>query len=511
MTVTIQTPSVASEDWPTLTGRQEPEHLHYTPGDTRLGERAADMARRLGSKPMPWQTDMVTYINSVDEDDQWTHSDGVVICPRQNGKSEIMVMLILHRLFEMNQKIIFTAHEWKTAEDLYRRLEGLVARSKKLQRRIVKQRCSQGRGEMFLTSGAQVTFTTRSANAGRGLSKIDLLIYDEAFNLSESEISALSFTQSASDNPQTLYTSSAVNAWMHPDGEVLSALRRRGLAGDDPLMFFAEFCAPEDADRGAPETWRLANPSYGALMTEKKVLKLMRGMNTEQGRIAFDVEALGRGVWHEEASDEDFVPVISEEVRQGAVDPAPYPAGHSVLALDASPDGEFLSIAAGVKTATGFHGTLGYHDSFDTDEAVSYVKAILDKNDNAETVLIDPKSPANTLIVPLERADVEVTKVNMPQHKQAYASFLSRLSERKWSLDDDPRIVEQLSYAKAREKDGGAMWDRYSGDISSLVALSFALWGAEALEPEKKPERTAPVAMAVVEAADVGMMQDFSF
>ena len=57
--------------------------------------------------------------------------------------------------------------------------------------------------------------------------------------------------------------------------------------------------------------------------------------------------------------------------------------------------------------------------------------------------------------------------------------------------------------------ESGSMWDRYSGDVSVLVALNFALWGAEAFEPEDKPKQKTSI--GAVSAAAVSSWQKLSF
>jgi hypothetical protein len=105
-----------------------------------------------------------------------------------------------------------------------------------------------------------------------------------------SPISVRSSGVLASRNPQTIYLSSAVNQEIHVNGRVLASIRHRALeairAGKRHIgLYFAEHAAPpppddiDDAERRGiredPETWRLANPSYGVIQTEAKVRKLL--------------------------------------------------------------------------------------------------------------------------------------------------------------------------------------------------------------------------------------------
>jgi hypothetical protein len=77
--------------WPQLTGRQEPAESSWFPGDETEGERAVELATRVGVRPMPWQRQTLGRILSRRPDGLWTHADVVIISPRQSGKSEILV------------------------------------------------------------------------------------------------------------------------------------------------------------------------------------------------------------------------------------------------------------------------------------------------------------------------------------------------------------------------------------------------------------------------------------
>ena len=107
-----------SDDWPQLEGRREPEHLSVFDGDDRLGHNALTLAGRIGTPPMPWQIDNLLALLRTDEQGMWTHPDAVIICPRQNGKSEILLLLCLYGLFVRGENIVFSTQQWKTARSL---------------------------------------------------------------------------------------------------------------------------------------------------------------------------------------------------------------------------------------------------------------------------------------------------------------------------------------------------------------------------------------------------------
>nr|WP_020794747.1 terminase large subunit [Gordonia sp. NB41Y] len=283
---------IIAKEWPNLEGRQTPNSLCFSPGNLELGAKACELARRAGRiRSMPWQSWSLGQIMSKAPDGTWVHPECCLIVPRQNGKSLILTIRVLYGLFKLGEKIIFSAQQWETAKSLWKRTWAIVKTTPSLQRLVESHTCSQGRGTIILASGAEVVFTTRSANAGRGLDKVDLVIYDEAYDLTEADMAALSPTKMAADDPQTIYTSSAVNQEQHPNGQVLAAVRRRMIACEEGL-FGAEWMAPETMDRGDPKTWRWANPAFGVIQTVKKLMAEFKAMTTAPGQKSFDVEYL---------------------------------------------------------------------------------------------------------------------------------------------------------------------------------------------------------------------------
>lgn len=117
-----QMASPVCEGWPSLEGRQTPEVLIHRDGDWGHGDKAIELARRFGLRLMPWQEQQVRLALATDDEGRWVHQDVVLVCPRQNGKSLILEVVILYRLFVLHQKIIFTAQRWATAKSIRNRL-----------------------------------------------------------------------------------------------------------------------------------------------------------------------------------------------------------------------------------------------------------------------------------------------------------------------------------------------------------------------------------------------------
>lgn len=503
------------EDYPTcdlfpgLTGKQSPRFLREAPGDHTHGEKTVKLAGRAGCKVMPWQANEICAINAVDENGRWVHSDAVLVCPRQNGKSMLVSLIVLYRVFVLHETVLFTAQQWSTAQQLWERTWELVRGRQFFRREVSRKGCSQGRGIIEEKGGGRVVFSTRSQDAGRGLTKIDLLIYDEAYNLTEAEMVALGFLSQAADDPQVFYMTTAVHRDFpqHQNGQVISGLRREMLDEWDPERpkYLSEYAAAEDLPPGSVEAWREANPSFGVISTEKKMREIYDRMNASAVlRVNFGIDGLGWGKWFEPDDVDDFQPLFSPETLERVFTDAPVELRHTVLAIDATPDRQWCSIAAGGRRADGgVHGLVGYHGPLQIESAT---QAVLQAVEDADPVaiLIDPKSAAWVLADGIRGAGFDVTEMKYVHVKDAASKMLHGVDEGRWSFAPSEELEQALGVASLREdSEGGVRLTRTSGVISPLVAADFAMWGVDHYAPlPKHPvRRSTGVTMRQVDSA----------
>lgn len=497
--------------FPTLSGRQEPHHQSVTPGSYERGEKALELARRMGQKPMPWQEWCVKQILSTNQAGMWTHGDAVLIIPRQNGKSWVLSVVIIYYIFVLRRNVIFTAQRWPTAEDIWKRTWAMVDAVPSLRKLVQRKTCSQGRGTIELRKrpgeeeGPNVIMTTRSADLGRGLTRKDLIIYDEAYNLQGSETSALDATQLAAEDPQTIYSSSAVNASEHFYGEILTGQRERGLAGDDPSMFFAEWMAPEEMPRDELETWQYANPSFGVIQNERKVNSLLQKARTPDRIRSFEVEILGRGDWPAlgEAAHEA---IIDPDVWAGLHDPEPDIVGDCAFSVDVTPDAVKVGMVSASRTRDGLHLSVAPVEDFDRQRVIRMSGEAVKRNDPV-AVAIDTAGPASIIESELRRTGIAPEKMGPSRVTAACELFLQLVAEGKVTHDGNPRLAEAVAVAEFRDVKGemGRALTRRSGDISTLVAATFAAWALTEYEiPLTAPARAKGQKRYVGTAKPVG-------
>lgn len=472
---------IIEAEWPTLQGRQVPEILVFREGgDSTHGEKAIELARRFGVKLMPWQRDQVLLMLALDEHGKWLHPDVALICPRQNGKSLILEVIILYRLFVLHHQIVFSAHQWRTAKSIRNRIWRRIRSKKWAHSKLVRNTASAGEAEMETADGGKVQFTTRSNDMGRGFDQIDVLIIDEAYNLDSGELDAVAPTQLAADDPQTYYASSAVNKLKHPKGEELSRIRERALRSENETMLFAEFRAPEGLDPEDPATWILANPSYGVIATEKKILSML----TKLSPTGFQVEILGWGLWFEfsEGTIKNIFPLATWQTVTVA---EPVRVGERVLVAEVSMDGKKIWMVSGGKSSQGTHLEVSPHSGeFHVEAALAAIQKFVDANDPA-AVIYDPTTPTSVLEPGLRKLGIAPIEITGGQNSEAFRHFEVGLSEGKVTNDGHPAWEEALEVAVKKVGGGGkyVTVDRFSGEVAVLSAGGIAVWGLEKFSP----------------------------
>lgn len=485
-TMTIREDYPTCEEFPALTGKQSPAILREAPGDHADGEKAIKLARRAGVKPFPWQEHEIRAINARRPDGMWVHSDAVLICPRQNGKSLLVALIVIFRIFVLGQNVLFTAQRWETAKELWEHTWKIVKSRKWLMKHHESHTCSQGRGTIFVKNGGRVVFTTRSQDAGRGLTKVDLMIFDEAYNLTDAEIAALAFLSQAAPDPQVFYMTSAVHRdfSQHQNGQVISSMRHQAINDWDAAnpLYFSEYAAPEGWDPEDEATWRAANPSYGVISNAKKMRNIMRRMNTEAGRINFGVEALGWGKWFDPVGGDDFTPLLDLSVWEALEDAAPVVVGEHALAVNATPDAKLFSAVSASQTSRGVHLTLAPAMEFHRQEVSALVCRAVDQNDPIAIVMNDA-GPESTLVDLLLASGLEASLLSGAKVSEAFELFMQMVGEGRITHDGNARWLDALGVAVERSRGGRfRSFDPFVGDCSALIAASFAVWALARFE-----------------------------
>jgi hypothetical protein len=460
---------------PRLTGRQEPADQSWFEGDERDGDRAAELARRAGVLCLPWQWIALRKILSRRDDGLFTHPDCLMLATRQSGKSQVILLRLLFGLFVLGERQVFSSQRWVTSEAVYRRLKAIIEARPSLQRRLLKDpSVNSSRATIELKSGAVLALGVRSGDLGRGMDDLSLVAFDECYNLSEVEVSALTGAQLSAANAQTIYTSTPPVWEKHPNCQVLSDLRRLGQQRN-PDLYFAEWAAPKDAPREDAETWRLASPSFGIIQKERDVRRMLAKARTPAALALFDADVLG---WGDYPPDEaDMAPVISAELWETMASTPPELVGPISVAVDRSPDRKTWAICSAQRRADDgrIHIEVGpYEEPWSNADVVEMLTEIAIDWDPIE-IAIDQRSSAAVLQPLLEAEQMSPTMTSTTDLVRACGSFVDAIEAGQISHANQPALNEGVVSAVKRDLSGGFAWDRAPG-VTQLVAASLAAW-----------------------------------
>lgn len=492
--------------WARLTGRQEPEVTSWFPGDESDGDYAAELGFEAGVRCMPWQWWGLRKILSRLPSGLWTHPDCVFTTTRQSGKTQIIILRILFGLFILGETIVYSAQRWKTSEEVFDRCVGIILGNEWM-RELLEARpgCPDGFskagkvGQIFLANGGSLFCGLRSGDLGRGSTKVDLVIFDEAYKLTEDQAKAMTGAQLAAANAQTIYISTPAIQSVHPYCEQLATMRSLGLARTRDV-FFAEWRAPDGADRSDPESWRLASPSFGVIQKARDVRRELVKSRTDRGRRLFDADYLGIGDYPVDEQDRD--PVIPiEEVWRPLADVMPVLVGQRVIAISRSLDAETWFIAAGCRTVTGrVQIEVGYAEKAHIGQVAMYVTLLVERWDPA-AIVIEGRDPAKSLAPYLRKVfDVDVHLTSAPQFAVACRGFIDGAFSGDVSHSDQPILTDALVEAALRKlPQGDQVWDMTEGSPAPLVAVTLAHWAVLEFAEEDGPT-----------ARPVGSSQEFA-
>lgn len=443
--------------------------------DGSLAADAIDLADAAGLHLDLWQQAVLRGACSRRVDGKWAAFEVGVVVPRQNGKGAILEARELAGLFLFGERLILhSAHEFKTAQEAFRRVLGLIENNDWLRKQVAKIRTSHGDEGIELVDGARLRFVARSGGSGRGFSG-DCVILDEAMILGPEAMAALLPTLSARPNPQLWY---AASAGLETSSQ-LRHVRERGQRGEDPGLAYFEWSADSGSDLDDREAWAQANPALNIRIPEEFVERERAAMP----ELEFARERLG--IWDGGASRA----VIPADVWAAVADPRSVANDPVAFALDVPPDRDACSIAM-----AGFHPDGMVHVEVvdhrrQTSWAVDRVVELVARWRPC-AVVVDPAGPAGSLLADLAQAGVSVVTTSAADMARACGAFYDLAVGGRLRHLDQPVLNSAVGAARKRNLGDAWAWHRRDQtDISPLVAVTLAAFG---LSQPRKVEAFVP-------------------
>lgn len=469
-----------------------------------LGPKVSQFAKLCGVILDDWQSYVIDALFAVDEAGEWAATEFGALVARQNGKGEILVaydlahLFLFPRLDRRRKSILHTAHEFKTAMDGFDRLRGVIESVPRLSDRV-EQIYRGNTAEILLKKqpgqtslGNRIKFVARSKNSGRGFSA-DVIVYDEAQELSEPSRNALTYTQSAVPNRQELYTGTVPEDGLN-ESEVFEGVRDRGRSDSVDRTGWMEWspAGSEDPDladlidMSSEVAWAESNPAKD-IRIRTETIQEQHDRDTSPGKASFGRERLS--IWPNRRPEQEVIHNdISLQSWADALDADAVLGASPVLAVSLGRGGGYATISAASRA-----GERIFVETRDTRLQTLWVpralKALVDSLKPA-LVVLDEKNCA-PILTDLTMAGVPYMAVSAGEVAGAFGLMIESVNADMVTHRGQDDLLQSLKNAGTRPLVGGQTWDQTdpAEPITQIQSVTLAHWGVKKAEanPAKEP------------------------
>lgn len=427
----------------------------------------------LGLELMPWQRWALIHLLELKVGGGYRFRTVLVLVARQNGKTTLMQVLALWRMFvdidSPTGLVIGTAQNLDIAEEAWQGAVDMAESTPELAAEIAHVDRASGKKALRLTSGQRYKVAAASRRGGRSLSG-DLVMLDELREHQTWESwAAVSKTTMARPDPQICGFSNAGDL----TSVVLSHLRTQALAAikdadtSSPIGLF-EWSAPDGCALDDRAGWAQANPSLGHTITE---LAISSALATDPENV-FRTEILCQ--WVDSIADYPIDPAAWALLE----DAGSQLAGEVVFAVDVTPSRDYGAIAVAGRRSDGVLHVEVVDVQAGTGWIVDRLAGLVRAHD-AGPVILDEASPAGSLLVDLKAAAVDVKAISGREMAQACGQFYDLVADKGLRHLGQAELAAALLGAAKRPLGDAWAWGRRmsTSNISPLVAATLAVHG----------------------------------
>lgn len=454
-------------------GRQEPTKLVVPDYVSSDWERCHAINSAGGIDMLEWQDGIMRGWLGVNALGRWAASSCGGSLARQNGKSlGLVVPRVNYGMLNLREEVLYTSHLQKTSTETFESVATFFDQPA-LRKHVKDIKTALGREQVVLKNGGRIKFLARTRNGGRGQHG-DLLVFDEALELTADSQSSFLPAISASRNPQVVYISSPPTATS--DSEVFRDLRARALSGQSSRVAWFEWSVDSEnvdaidvADR---DLWYATNPSLGILIQESTI----EGEVEQMPRDAFARERLG---WWSPTLGAGEHP-IDGSVWDGLKTDDPPKDGKVAYGVKFAPDGSEVCVCAALMDGGTVH--VEVVDRRNMAQGTAWLAEwVSDHKSKGSCCTIDGKAGAQALVDRLDRLPkgyVHVAGVN--DMYSACSTLVNCVNERELSWyapQGDLRDSAVTSVRRNIGRDGG--WGFGGANPIPIEAAALAVWGVK--------------------------------
>lgn len=437
----------------------------------------------------PWQKWLLIHALEILPDDTFRFQIVVLLVARQNGKSTLMQVLSLWRMYVDGAPLIIgTAQNLDIAEEQWTAAVEMAEANPDLANEIEHVDKTNGKKTLRLTSGSRYKIATASRRGGRGLSG-DLILLDELREHQKWDAwSAVTKTTMTKDKSQIWGVSNAgdftslvlrhLRALAHlalgdPDGVNGDDAAAATGTNDDLGLF--EWSAEPGCDIWDRAGWAQGNPSMGHIPGFERKIEGFAGTDPErefrtevlcQWVDSMHEGAFPQGVWESQGTSDVRIstrPVVAVDVRTGMKQSA------SIVVAGGTEAGHDLIQVAKYE--------LGQGKMWSESHVVDYVVEALQAR-KLDTIVMDGYGENGPLIPLFEARGITVIALNTRDMVNGCVGLHDGvINGRVKHLSEEPLNVAVLG-ARSRKSGEAWLWSRNQSvtDAGPLMAAVAAWW-----------------------------------
>ena len=454
---------------PSRYGDQVPTH-RITPAYTQTELRAVRLLKAGGLLLDPWQSDVLDDWMAYNAGGKWICKTCGGSVPRQNGKSLLVQGRADVGMLTRSENVIYTAHLQKTATETFEEMASFFD-SNALRKHVKDIKTALGREQILLNNGARVKFLARTRNGGRGQHG-DLLIFDEAQELDESQQASFIPAISASLNPQTIYVGTPPESF--EIGSVFRKIRQTALDGKTKATTWFEFSVPEIGNVKDVNRWCATNPAIGRRIQ----LTTIEGELEQMPEDTFARERLG---WWTPAQDQKTDLAIDKDVWNSCASNELKPEGKTAYGIKFSADGSEVCLCGSVITGDGI-ARISLIDRKPTGYGTQWLADWLNaRYSKASCVVIDGRNGVDVLVDKITGTWKYKGSVIRPTSKEVIAAvsqLMDCLNEHQLTWYEPQTALRDSALSAIKRPISGG-WGFGGDDSAPIEACALALWGAK--------------------------------
>lgn len=472
-----------------MIGSQEPRLKIEPKRYSTDGDDVITLMDAYGYKLDAWQKLVLDCWFGKDEEGRYNVTSAGLSLPRQNGKNVCLEAREFYGLIVNGEKILHTAHQVRTSKKSFRRLVNLFTdkRFPEIMDEVKQIRFTNGEECIELKNGGSIEFSARSRQAARGFDGISLVVYDEAQELTDDQIEAITATLSASatGNRQIIYTGTP--PYPGCPGEVFA--RRRKACIEDPGKhdswheWSVEAKTINEINVNDSTLWYMCNPAMGIRLSEEFTSEECRSMSPD----GFARERLG---WWTPETEHKIDYAIPQDIWDACASDELKPEGRTAYGIKFSADGSEVCLCGAVLPDNGI-ARISLIDRRPTGLGTQWLADWLNERyKKASCVVIDGRNGVDVLVEKISdtwRMKGSVVRPTSREVIAAVSMLTDCLNENTVTWYKEQDDLRDSAITSAKRPIGGG-WGFGGENCSPIEACALALYGVKTTR--RDPNRT---------------------